>query len=736
MVDFDARAILRAALAILTIPTIACGQAAHSSAPKIRAQVPAPLTIVEAASPRNPGARTDAEEDARYDAPDEVNRVTGAWDISLKESEDPLAKPFDPDGVTTSAFERPRVQVCDDAIAKDEKFIPWLNENRIALSCEGDQLPPEGASVERVHLRRINDKLLSARSAFPKLRELTIRGSTLSGTLSMLQGLPSLRELSFVDTEATRANLDFVFTLKSLRSIAFTDVTGVGDRMFLLARSMPNLRVLGLRRAAITDAGLAQLGSLSQLRSLDLHGTRITNAGVASLSQLHDLRVLNLSGTFVSDEGLAHLKALPHLRVLSLGGTYVSDKGLAHLRALSELRVLDLQSTSITDVGLAHLSQLRELRSLDLTASQVSDGVATSVVSLQRLERLMLGFTGVTDASMPTLARLPLLRQLDLRETTVTAKGLSSIEALPKLHNLDLDHVKLSTSDVLSLTKFAPLRTVRVDAFTGATQANGKRADLRFVSSFWSPSISVLDYARQAALRLAFQCTLDERANEEVWIVAQLQSANWRSICMQQQVESELVNIIDTSSPPERAALIEEQRLWTQLIDSIVAISEDYAIADRSTGYRYTNSVPGNYGWDYPYSRATGAVHRLTLLRAARGSMTTREAASYVDMKLSSGLETVIRVARRFKKKPPPPPPDEEGPVTSYIAPWDEMEKLALSINSLSKQLAHLTCGSTFPALSKELGGKRKCESVLSNYYASHALAATQEGSSLLQLPP
>jgi len=117
------------------------------------------------------------------------------------------------------------------------------------------------------------------------------------------------------------------------------------------------VREVYLYRTQVTDAGLAQLQSLTELEELDLRGTQVTGAGLAHLQGLTRLQVLFVTGIQFKDAELVHLQRLANLQWLSLDRTQVTDAGLAHLHVLHGLRVLFLNGTHVTDAGLAQLRQ-------------------------------------------------------------------------------------------------------------------------------------------------------------------------------------------------------------------------------------------------------------------------------------------------------------------------------------------------------------------------------------------
>jgi uncharacterized membrane protein len=101
-----------------------------------------------------------------------------------------------------------------------------------------------------------------------------------------------------------------------------------GDaQLVTLAALGPVIHWLDLGETAVSDAGLAQLSTMSELRRLQLDRTAVTDAGLAALAPLARLESLNLFGTAVTDGGLVALEALPRLRRLHVWQTQVTPAG-------------------------------------------------------------------------------------------------------------------------------------------------------------------------------------------------------------------------------------------------------------------------------------------------------------------------------------------------------------------------------------------------------------------------
>ena len=91
----------------------------------------------------------------------------------------------------------------------------------------------------------------------------------------------------------------------------------------------------------MTDAGIGYLSELTQLRYLRIVAPAarpgvagpITNESIVHLIRLTGLVVLCLGNTQITDAGLAEIKTLSNLRVLELPGNMkITEKGISRLR--------------------------------------------------------------------------------------------------------------------------------------------------------------------------------------------------------------------------------------------------------------------------------------------------------------------------------------------------------------------------------------------------------------------
>jgi hypothetical protein len=243
------------------------------------------------------------------------------------------------------------------------------------------------------------------------------------------------------------------------------------EREIETARDLPGkpFQVVGvhlIRNEQVTDAGLANLKSLTNLQILDLGHTSVGDAGLAHLKTLTGLRWLSLVWTSVSDTGLANLERLPELSFLYLGRTKIGDAGLKHLETQANRAHfihLDVSDTRVTDAGLVHLKPMTALTYLWLSNTPVTDTGLAQLEGLTSLQLFHLNGTKVGDAGLVHLKPMTALTELGLGATQVSNTGLATLRTLTNLTNLDLSDTKVTAAGIDGLRKALPKCEVRTD---------------------------------------------------------------------------------------------------------------------------------------------------------------------------------------------------------------------------------------------------------------------------------
>lgn len=106
-------------------------------------------------------------------------------------------------------------------------------------------------------------------------------------------------------------------------------VTGWDRKDYSALKSRPDVAVLQMANADVTDQTLEILRDFSNLRELDLNDTAVTDAGLSTLAVLPKLQSLRLARTKITDDGFReHLSGKETLTQLDLRGTDVPAKSL------------------------------------------------------------------------------------------------------------------------------------------------------------------------------------------------------------------------------------------------------------------------------------------------------------------------------------------------------------------------------------------------------------------------
>ncbi len=111
-------------------------------------------------------------------------------------------------------------------------------------------------------------------------------------------------------------------------------LTGWDRTDYSLLQSKPDVVVLQMANADVTDETLQYLAGMSRLRELDLNDSQITDGGLRMLSRLPALQILRLRKTQVTDQGFQeHLMGKHSLLELDMRQTAVASKTLRDWKA-------------------------------------------------------------------------------------------------------------------------------------------------------------------------------------------------------------------------------------------------------------------------------------------------------------------------------------------------------------------------------------------------------------------
>lgn len=316
-------------------------------------------------------------------------------------------------------------------------------------------------------------------------------------------GLAGIRSAAMDDATLIEVSkLDFVTHLQLEGS---SQVTNRGLRALA---EMPQLRLLNLTGAAISDEGVEVLGRITELREFYLYHHRgVSDKGLASLQACEKLERVDLLGTTAGDGVLQALAGKPNLRHLK-SGDLLTDDGLAMLGQFPafrswqggepeiELMAFDTGPTflllrgHITDQGLGRLRGLDGLFALNLDDSRLrltSDGVRRlaalphlgwlgfdakddtmrAIAELPRLRMLMCQDTEATDEGFAELARSKTLEYLWGRRCYgLSDRGFRALSKMPALRGLSVSCKNVSEAALGSLPEFPTLQSLMPMDFT------------------------------------------------------------------------------------------------------------------------------------------------------------------------------------------------------------------------------------------------------------------------------
>jgi Leucine-rich repeat (LRR) protein len=262
-----------------------------------------------------------------------------------------------------------------------------------------------------------------------------------------------------------------------------------------ILQELPELRLVQLRGAQVTDESLQAVAQLPHLRRLSLsdshsagHATRLTRDSIRKLKQAKRLEVLELSGDWVTDETLGAVSDLTGLKALALSHTpNVTSKGIARLNSLERLQSLTIiRASQVDDEAIAHISGLSELKFLQLFDINSAGfnfervgrlrkleylevlNVAVAKTELRHLESLKclkilkISNTSLGNEDLAGLEKLPLLRDLKLGGSAIGNEGLAVLGRIEQLESLCLEHSAVTDDGLPALNNLSKLRLFSV----------------------------------------------------------------------------------------------------------------------------------------------------------------------------------------------------------------------------------------------------------------------------------
>ena len=152
-----------------------------------------------------------------------------------------------------------------------------------------------------------------------------------------------------------------------------------------LSQDQNLIEVSAVNAPNFSDAQISLLLPLSeQITWLKLGGTKISDQSLKEIARFKNLNKLHLEHTAVTDAGIADLKSLSYLQYVNLFDTKISDSGLKNIARMKSLRSVYVWQSGVTDSvvsqvgkqypglsivnGLSELAMARFTKSADTTA--------------------------------------------------------------------------------------------------------------------------------------------------------------------------------------------------------------------------------------------------------------------------------------------------------------------------------------------------------------------------------
>lgn len=179
------------------------------------------------------------------------------------------------------------------------------------------------------------------------------------GVLVHFAQLPHLRELSVSHAPRfTGRGLAQCDWLKGIQKVDFLYAT-LDDRAVRLLAECPQLEEVRLEGTSITPEQVRTLATARGMKVLNIGNcASLTETDYAQLLPLFgQLRELEVPYAALGDAGLQGVSSLTHLTKLRLTGTRVTDAGLASLAPLTRLESVNLAHTAVTPEGVAAFVQ-------------------------------------------------------------------------------------------------------------------------------------------------------------------------------------------------------------------------------------------------------------------------------------------------------------------------------------------------------------------------------------------
>jgi hypothetical protein len=304
-----------------------------------------------------------------------------------------------------------------------------------------------------------------------------------------------VHNVTMVNATFTDETLAIVKDLKFIEQFTLHQGHQVTEAGIAQIQSLTSLKHITVYDAQITDIGLAAFAKLPRLESLHVSGGDFTGKGLTSLSALPKLSSIAVSSNALTDEGIMAAAKAPKLDRLSISGPNIRGDGLAALRSSPALRDLELVTPNIDESKMAALSGAVSLRNITLKGN-FADATLTHLARIPNLRYLHWEGVEFGVSGMRALSNARSLEQITLRDMTddlmkavallgqvrninvmggsqLTDKGLAPMATMASLNHVTVQNVSPQITDdgLAHLAKIPGLQHVNISGATSITDA-------------------------------------------------------------------------------------------------------------------------------------------------------------------------------------------------------------------------------------------------------------------------
>jgi uncharacterized protein YjbI with pentapeptide repeats len=299
----------------------------------------------------------------------------------------------------------------------------------------------------------------------PSLTKVDLAGVRFSvESFKQLASLSYLKQLHIQKANLTPSDLNWVFGLDQLQSLAIRDCRVSAEWLERCLAELPKLRSLHADLSDLEQLTIADNHSLTSLDDFEV--SKMNRLELRSLPRLRgsiqirgDIEELRLVDLPVLDELLiespwprrATLKGLTKLRYFGGGGPELDDQVIDQLLKFKRIDHLMLAYPSVSKDRLKELGQYWHLTGLELPGCRVDDEVASHWTKLLRLRVANFDDTQVSSLTFHWLHAIPSLRRLSIARVPLDADARRTVSSLTQLSSLNLSGVDFPAEDLQRL---------------------------------------------------------------------------------------------------------------------------------------------------------------------------------------------------------------------------------------------------------------------------------------------